>query len=168
MSGEELAKQAADKVREALADADRRAQEILAEAERRAEEIVADAERRAAEIRGRADDDASEVAAAIKEAAGALTAEVPEFTGEPRQESEAEPEPEPAPEPEPEPQPAAKPEEPQRLPPPIADEQGARLVAMKMALDGATHEQIVAWLDDEIPSGTREQIAADVLARAKP
>jgi len=38
---------------------------------------------------------------------------------------------------------------------------------MKMALDGATRAQIIAWLNDEIPKGTRERIATDVLERAE-
>jgi hypothetical protein len=126
VSAEDLAKQAAERVREAVSEAEGRAKEIVAEAERRAEEIVAEAERTASEIREKA---------------------------------QAEPEPEPRREPEPEPTPT-------RLRKPPADEQGARLVAMKMALDGASREQIVAWLDDEIPEGTREQIATDVLERA--
>ena len=123
-----------------------RVREVVAEAERRAEEIVREAEAEAARIRERAEADARERIERARKALDELRLE-------------AEPEREPI-----KPEPAA-------AEPASGDagseERAARLVAMKMAIDGATRSQIVAWLNDEIPEGRREEIADEVMERAK-
>jgi vacuolar-type H+-ATPase subunit H len=186
MDAEELAQQAADRVREVIAEAERRADEIVQEAEEEAVRIRTEAEgenRTRIERARRALEELSEDSAS--------GADPPETEARPlraapepkrrkaRSGRKAKPEPMATAEPEPEPEPEqragpateAAPEQPKTLKPgPEADEdreEGARLAAMKMALDGATKGQIVAWLNDEIPKRTREQIAAEVMERAK-
>jgi hypothetical protein len=142
--GDELAERAAERVRE-----------VIAEAERRAGEIVREAEDEAARVRERAEADARQRIERARKALDELRVEA---------EPPPVPEPEAPPEPEPEGEPiAAEPAAGERG----SEERAAMLVAMKMAVDGATREQIVAWLNDEIPKGRREEIADEVMERAK-
>lgn len=87
----------------------------------------------------------------------------------PEPEPPLEPEPEPPDVPEPSPEPPA-PEEPVATGggnAPAADKSAARLVAMKMALDGASREEIDRHLAENYSLVHREQLLDDVLARAK-
>lgn len=169
------------RVREALEDAQRRAREIIAEAEAEAEQIRArahaEAEARLTQVR--------EALASLEGAAGGTSAEVPAPPA-PEPHPRPEPVPEPSPPPVPEPTPPAEPEpmppDPEIEPPapeqpdrpePAAvngsrssDVTAAKIVAAKMALDGASREEIVARLDGEYELDDRDGLIDEVLARA--
>ena len=188
MDAEELIRQAADSVRAALDDAQRRAQEIIGEAEAQAQRIRAEAEEAASGIRDEAETQAQrrleEVRRALDELRGRLSdqegrgvADAPEAEVEPGPVTVPEPEPpatpEPMPEPVPEPMPEPVPEPtPAPSPPPgepdrvssvgangaeahdetrsaAGADTAARLVAMKLALDGTPR------------ADARERLAAD-------
>jgi hypothetical protein len=167
-----------------------RVREIVAGAERRAAEIVRDAEREAERIRARAEAEGRERLAEVREALDKLEGRL---GAEAR--SEVEPGPVTVPEPEPPlvPEPAPPPAEPAPPPaepePPLvpepapapdeatppaaangadrsADAAGARLVAMNMALDGASREQIAARLSEDFELDDAAGLAGEVLARA--
>ena len=164
-NAEKLAQQAGDRVRE-----------VIAEAERQAAEIVERAEQEASRIRERAEAEAREKLERARRALSELVGETPdprppEPTPEP---PTPRPDPTPPPEPMPEPPTATEPE-----PPSAADgaagipsssnggdDSAARLVAMKMALDGREREQIAAELDSKFGASNRAALLDDVLARA--
>jgi hypothetical protein len=176
MDAEKLAEQAAARVRE-----------VVDEAEHRAKEIIAQAEAEGARIRERAEVEARQ---RIESARRALDDLEGRLGGEPAR-SEVEPGPVVVPEPEPpvpetDPSPVTVPEpapptEPEPMPPRIPEpqppgpeengepaagnEQAARLVAMKMALDGASREEI----DERLAAygvADREALLEEVLSRA--
>jgi outer membrane biosynthesis protein TonB len=193
MALEDLAQQAADAVREAVTAAEKRAGEIVADAEAKAKEIVAAAEREAESVRSRAETDAGkrlkEVRAALDDLQGKLGGEVepgPVTVPEPEPPTTPEPGPEPVPEPGPEPVPEPSPEPiPEPSPPPDeadppspdvgaalngetgGDKAAARLVAMKMALDGSSREEIDGHLAAKYGLEDNEKLLDDVLSRAK-
>ena len=138
---------------------------MIADAERHAAEIVERAEQEAAHIRERAESEARDKLERARRALSELAGETPD----PRP-------PEPAPQPPTDPIP---PSEPEPEPPSAADgaatvpsssnggdDSAARLVAMKMALDGSDREQIVAELDSKFGSADRSALLDDVLTRA--
>jgi outer membrane biosynthesis protein TonB len=177
MDPEDLIRQAADSVRSALDGAQRRARDIVAEAEAQAERVRAEAEDAAKRIRAEAEGQAqkrleevrrtldelrgrlsdTEAAEAAGATDGAQTAEVdpaPVTIPEPEPPQTPEPMPEPAPEPMPEPVPEPSPPPGETDVPSAATANGgsdaaARLVAMKLALDGASRDE------------ARRQLAAD-------
>jgi outer membrane biosynthesis protein TonB len=177
MDGEQIVREMAERVRALVDDAERRAAEIVREAEEEAKEIRARAEaegherleevRRAfEELQGKlAPTDAASPAAEVEP--GPVTVPEPEPPAIP------EPEPPPAPEPAPPtiPEPAPPPDE---GTPPVSengasrsdDEAGARLVAMNMALAGATRDEIVAKLDADYELGDSGAVADQVIALA--
>lgn len=158
MSVEDLAQQAADSVRK-----------VVAEAQAEAAKIVAAAEKEAEGIRARAEAEARDQVEGARKALEDLTAR---FGGssttppEPGPQATAE---EPPPEPEP---PESEPEPEKPDPPPTAtatagdDSQAARLVAMKMALDGASRDEIASELDTSYALADRDALLDDVLAKA--
>ena len=178
-------------------DVAERVKQIVAEAESRAAEIVRDAESHAARIRADAESESESklkvVRAALDElqsklgqrqAAAAEVEPGPVTVPEPEPPNIPEPSPEPVPEPEPQPvpEPTPPPDEatPPRPPEPAAfdavtaaaagrsnDASAARLVAMNMALDGASREQIEAHLAEEYALDDAGSIVDDVLALAK-
>jgi vacuolar-type H+-ATPase subunit H len=207
---EDLVTQISERVREALAEAEKRAEHIVSEAKRnaheavseaevRARELVAEAEREAQRIRTETEHEARErverARAALDElgqalkpgstapASGAAAAAAPE-------EAPAEATPEPV-EDEPELEPEAEPKDSE----PAADgpstdelvaqlkggagesadapgsggEKGdagaARLVAMNMALEGASREDVDKRLADEFEVDDREALLDDVFSR---
>jgi hypothetical protein len=96
----------------------------------------------------------------------------PVVVPEPAPPATPEPQPPPSPEPTPTivPEPEPPPDEgtPPSPEPPSdggADEAAARLVAMKMALDGASREQVEAHLVDSYGPGDRSGLLDDVFAR---
>jgi hypothetical protein len=160
VSAEDLAKQAAERVRE-----------VVAEAERRAEEIVRAAEEEAARIKERAEAEARETREKLERARQALselTAETPEPPV---------PGPDPTP-PGPDPQPPAPTPDPGPPGPPEPGPQisagnssgggdaAARLVAMKLAVDGKGRDEIQKELEERFGSADRSSLIDDVLARA--
>lgn len=139
MSAEELAKQAADRVHE-----------IVAEAERRAAEIVREAEAEAQQIRERA---------------RAETPQPPAPTPDPTP-SPGPPAPDPQP---PTPTPSPEPPAPgpqMGSQNGAGGDAAARLTAMKLAIDGKDREEIAAELEARFGAGDRAALLDDVLARA--
>jgi hypothetical protein len=144
---EELAAQAAEAVRRTVAEAEGKAEEIVREAEAEAKRIRDEAE---AEARERID----RARRALSELAGETPA--------------PDPDPEPAPQPQPTPAPDPAPP-PQEHPTPggaNGDDAAARLVAMKLAVDGKGREAIEAELTERFGPGDRSGLLDDVLSRA--
>jgi outer membrane biosynthesis protein TonB len=177
MDGEQIVHDVAEKVRALINDAEQRAAEIVRNAEDDAKEIRARAE---AEGRERL----AEIRKAFDDLQGKLGAEVepgPVTVPEPEPPAVPEPEPPPTPEPAPTPSPPLEPPtipEPEPPPdegtPPAAanggsksdDEAGARLVAMNMALEGASRDEIVAKLEADYELDDPGSVADQVLALA--
>ena len=187
MDAEQIVRDIAERVRAIVTDAEERAAEIIREAEADAKRIRERAEVDGLEQLRRAFD---EVQGRLGAATGAgatpgrLEAEVepgPVVVPEPEPPETPEPAPAPVPEPTPEPTPAPEPVRiPEPTPPPdegtppaaggypqAADPAGARLVAMNMALDGASREQIEAKLAEEYDLDDAKAIVDDVLALAR-
>lgn len=153
---------------ERLSGARREAEELLSRAREQAREQVERAQSSVASLVGQADELSQKVGRMARDLAGSddLSAETPgpRIVPEPSPDPAPEPEPptpevnptpvvvpEPSPEPVPEPTPDPVPEPIPDTPAPAAingseDEQAARLVAMKMALDGSSRDQIAAHL----------------------
>jgi outer membrane biosynthesis protein TonB len=174
MDGEQIARDVAERVRELVAEAEDKAAAIVRDAEADAKRIRDGAEAEAAER-------LAEVRAGLEElqgklgAAGVAEAEVtpgPVTVPEPSPPDIPEPTPDPVPDPVPGPAPVPEP-----TPGPGPDDAGngdrsqdksaARLVAMKMALDGSSREEIDAHLAENYDIEHREKLLDDVLARAK-
>jgi vacuolar-type H+-ATPase subunit H len=181
-----LAGEASSKVERIVAAAEQTAAEIEAEARAEAERILTDAreqargqieraQRSVAKLVGQADE--------LRESIGAMADEV---IGPAAETPQPEPVPEPAPEPVPEPTPPApevdptpvvvpEPEpvtipEPQPGPPAPAangaDDAAPRLVAMKMALDGSSREEIASLLADKYELDDSGELLDTVFERA--
>jgi hypothetical protein len=211
---EDLVRQVSERVREALAEGQRRSAELVAEAEQRAQEAVAEAEGRAREIVAQAEREAERIRttteqearerverarAALDELGAALNpgtavssagspATAPEEApAEATPAPVADPEPKPA-TPEPESAAEREPERPSDGPSTdelIAQLRGgdteparefgdggekddpgaARLVAMNMALEGASREEIDRRLAEEFQVADRESLLDDVFSR---
>jgi hypothetical protein len=165
-----------DAVVESLAAQIRKA---IADAEARAREIIRAAEKEAEGIRGHAEAEARDQVEGARRALEELTAKfgsgaaavspppAPEPppppsppASEPVARAAAEPEPPPAPEPTPEPTATATQSS-------SGDSQAARLVAMKMALDGASREAIEAELERSYTLTDRGALLDEVLARVR-
>jgi hypothetical protein len=213
---EDLVRQVSERVREALAEGQRRSAELVAEAEQRAQEAIAEAQGRAREIVAQAEREAErirttteqearerveraraaldELGAALNPRSAASSAGSPATAPE---EAPAEATPAPVAEPEPEPEPATpepesaaerEPERPSGGPSTgeliaqlrgtetepaggseDAGEEGdpgaARLVAMNMALDGASREEIDRRLAEGFQVPDRESLLDDVFSR---
>jgi outer membrane biosynthesis protein TonB len=182
MDAEQIVHDVAGKVRE-----------LITQAEERASQIVREAEDEATRIRARAESDArkqlEEVKAAFEDLQGRFGSAAPGgevepgpvVVPEPKPTPVPEPAPPPVPEPAPEPSPPPAPEPvPEPTPPPdegtpptasngadkSSDAAGARLVAMNMALDGASRDQITAKLAAEYDLDDAGVIVDDVLALA--
>ncbi len=167
MSVEDLAQQAADSVRKVIAEAQEEAKKIVAAAEKEAEGIRARAEVEAREqvegARKALEDLTSRFGGGSSSPVPADPPSAPEPTPSPTGPSAAEP-PKTAEE-----QPVAPAPEPVvEAPPPAAsdDSQAARLVAMKMALDGVPREEIDVELASSYSLDDRNALLDDVLAKA--
>jgi outer membrane biosynthesis protein TonB len=172
-------------------DVAERVRELVTEAEARAAEIVRDAEADAKRIRERAETEArerlDEVRTALADLEGKLkgsgSAEVdpgPVTVPEPSPEPVPEPAPAPVPEPTPDPVPEPTPDPvPEPTPPPdegtpptagngakSGDAVAARLVAMNMALEGATRDEIERALASDYALDDAPGLIDDVLAKA--
>jgi vacuolar-type H+-ATPase subunit H len=209
---EDLAAQIAERVREALAEAEKRAEHIVTEAQRNAHESVSEAEGRAREIVAEAEREAKRIRAETEKAARerveraraaldelgqalnpASTAPASEPAPAAPEEAPAEATPEPvAAEPEPEPEePEPEPESPEPAAGgPSTDELiaqlrggdaeaageaaggrekgdagAARLVAMNMALEGASREEVGKRLAEDFDVDDRDALVEDVFSR---
>jgi outer membrane biosynthesis protein TonB len=185
MDGEQIVHDVAERVRALVSEAEERAAALVHEAEEEARRIresaEAEARERLAAVRSALDD----LQGSLR-AGGAPDAEItpgPVTVPEPAPPDIPEPTPDPVPEPVPGPQPVPEPGPepvPEPAPPdepeaangapaggPSSDKAAARLVAMKMALDGASREEIDAHLESTYDVEDREKLLDDVLARAK-
>jgi hypothetical protein len=167
MSVEDLAKQAADSVRQ-----------VIAEAQKEASKIVAAAEKEAEGIRARAEAEARDQVEGARKALEDLTARFGSGGGTVSTSAASAPSPPPR-------EPAEDVAEAPTSPPveeaaeadPVKaeaaafksegdDAQAARLVAMKMALDGASRDEISAELESSYSLDDRDALLDDVLAKA--
>jgi len=167
------------------ASAGQQVSEILAVAERNAEQLEGEARDRAAAALSEAATTLESLAAELRSRASGLGAEVmpepqvpqpevdpaPQIVPEPEPPTEPEPGPTPVPEPTPDPVPEPVPDPiPNEPAQPAAEtngsDAGARLVAMKMALDGKSREEIAAHLDQSFELGDSAGLLDDVFARA--
>jgi outer membrane biosynthesis protein TonB len=192
MDGEKIVHDVAERVREVVANAEERAAKIVSEAELEAkgirERAEAEARERLAEVRSALDDlqgklgpvvggpTAPSSPADAEVEPGPVTVpepeppEVPEPSPDPVPDPVPSPEPVPEPAPEPMPEPAPPPDE--GTPPAAAngakseDAIGARLVAVNMALEGASREEIDARLAAEYELDDRAKLLDEVLALA--
>lgn len=165
------------KAKEIEADARREADELLSNARSQARDQIERAQHSVAKLIGQADE--------LRERVGAMAREV----GGEETRAETEPGPQPVPEPAPpqpeidptpvtvpEPAPPREPEPPTipgpqpDLPPPAAangaDEQAARLVAMKMALDGSSREDVEKHLAANYELADTDELVDAVFERA--
>jgi DivIVA domain-containing protein len=189
--GGSLATTAGEQVSGIIAAAEAKGAELEQAARVRADEVIAQARQEAAEQVRRAQDSvaglvsqADELRDRIGELSrgigGSLEAETPPVPGPVTVPEPAPPTPEvdptpvivPEPEPprEPEPEPVPLPEPTPDEPPPAAangNDAGARLVAMKMALDGASREEIAEHLAESYDLADAETLLDDVLARVR-
>ncbi|MGH2924424.1 MAG: hypothetical protein ACRDK1_00470 [Solirubrobacterales bacterium] len=167
MDAEELIRQATDSVRSALDAAQRRAQEIVAQAEADAKGIRAEAEAAAKRIRTEAEDAAGrirgqaegqaqrrlqEVRGALDELRGRLSDE-----GEAAGSATAATPPPPA---------SAEPSPTPKAEPSGAGDAAARLVAMKLALDGTPRDEARTQLAAEFEVADLDGLLDEVYARA--
>jgi len=192
VDAEELIRQAADSVHSALDEARRRAKQIVDEAEGEAKRIRAEAEAAANRIRGEAEGHAQrrleDVRNALDQLEGSLTssrdgraardgasevqdAEIqpgPVTVPEPAPPATPEPMPDPGPEPVPEPVPEPEPPPGETDPPSPAqpDDAAARLVAMKLALDGTSREDARKQLAADYALADLDVLLDEVYARA--
>lgn len=194
MDAKKLVEQVAQSVRDAIDEAQQQADEIVKEAEAQAKRVREEAERlrgEAERIRADAEADArrrlDEVQTALKDLQGRLTGKpssevdpgpvtVPEPSPEPVPEPMPEPTPEPTPEPVPEPTPDPVPEPTPPVETPAAKANGstgggdadsaARLVAMKLALDGTSREDAREQLAAEYEVSDLDGLLDDVYSKA--
>jgi vacuolar-type H+-ATPase subunit H len=162
---EELALQAADAVRRTVAEAEERAEQIVREAEAEAKRIRDEGEADAQRTREKARADARERIERARRALSELAGETPQPVPAPDPQPAPPPEPEPEPEPQPQPVPTPDPEEP-TAGGANGDDAAARLVAMKLAVEGKGREEIEAELIQRFGPGDRSGLLEDVLARA--
>jgi len=168
------------KAKEIEADARREADELLSNARSQARDQIERAQRSVAKLIGQADE--------LRERVGAMAREVG-GEEEPRGETEPEPPlvpepappqpevdpspvivPEPTPPLEPEPEPATIPEPEPDSPAPAAngaDEQAARLVAMKMVLDGSSRKDVAKHLAANYELADTDEVVDAVFERAE-
>jgi outer membrane biosynthesis protein TonB len=186
MDAEQIVHDVAERVRAIVSEAEERAAQIVRDAEQEAARI-----RERAEAQGK--ERVEEVRQALDELQGKLGAgQAPQAEVEPGPVTVPEPEPPPVPEPEPQPVPEPTPDPtpqpepptvPEPTPPPdegtppqVGEQPGAepkandavaaRLVAMNMALDGASREAIEAHLAEHYSLDDAAAIVDDVLAFA--
>src|SRR5262245_34027347 len=156
---DDLAAKAAESVRKVVAEAEDRAAEIIRDAEAKAASIREQAEAEAAQIRERGEKDARAQIEAAKRALDELGGTLVAAASEAIPKSET---PEPQPEPEPEPEPETETQQ----SPGNGDDAAERLVAMKLAVDGADRASIEAELNSRFGAGDRSALLDDVLSRA--
>jgi outer membrane biosynthesis protein TonB len=181
MAGEDIVKQVADRVREAIDSAEERADEIVRQAESEAKRIRADAEaaasRRLEEVHKAIDDLQGRLSGAPRSEVTPGPVTVPEptppTTPEPGPEPVPEPTPDPVPEPTPDPVPEPAPPPDEADPPSIDPGNGggdqnaaARLIAMKLALDGTSREEARKRLATDYKLADLDALLDDVYSRA--
>jgi outer membrane biosynthesis protein TonB len=189
MDAKKLVDQVAQSVREAIDEAQQQADEIVKEAEAQAKKVRAEAERIRADAEADARRRLDEVQTALKDLQGRLSGKpssevnpgpvtVPEPTPEPVPEPTPDPVPEPTPEPVPEPTPDPVPEPTPPVEIPASqtakangdagggDDAAARLVAMKLALDGTSRDDAREQLAAEYEVADLDGLLDDVYSKA--
>lgn len=190
MDAEDLVRKAGETVRAVLDDAQRRAEEILTEAREQAERVRAEAEEASSRVRAEAEAQAQkrveEVRSALDQLHGSLGGDpgsdgvAPESEVEPGPVTVPEPEPPATPEPMPEPAPIPTPEpvpSPGETDRPAAardadgaerrsNDAAARLVAMKLALDGTPREEAGKLLASDYDVAELDALLDEVYAKA--
>ena|SRR5436190_21062112 len=187
MDPEELIKQASESLRAAIDAAQGRAEEIVAEAEAEAERIRGEAEATAKRARSSAEAEAQRRLDEVRRALDALqgrisggTSEIdpgpvtvpepePPSTPEPTPDPTPEPMPQPVPEPGPQPVPEPSPPPGEADPPsptPSNGDAAARLVAMKLALDGASRDDARKQLATEYDLPDLDRLLDEVYSKA--
>jgi outer membrane biosynthesis protein TonB len=191
MDAKKLVDQVAQSVREAIDEAQQQADEIVKEAEAQAKRVRAEAERIRADAEADARRRLDEVQTALKDLQGRLSGKpssevnpgpvtVPEPTPEPVPEPTPDPVPEPTPEPVPEPTPDPVPEPTPPMETPAASDTAkangdavsgeadaaARLVAMKLALDGTSRDDAREQLAVEYEVADLDGLLDDVYSKA--
>jgi outer membrane biosynthesis protein TonB len=190
----DVAETVRDLVARTLSQAEERAGQIIDAAENEAKSVLDRAHEEAAEIRRKAESDAesrlSSIQAALKEVQANIgiggevpTSPVPEPEPEPPvipEPTPPAPDPVPSPEPVPEPEPPLIPEPTpppdEATPPQVAarpspsngksnDDAGARLVAMNMALEGATRDQARSRIEAEYDCADLDGLIEDIFSR---
>ena len=158
------------KAREIEADARRQADDLLSSARAEAQKQVERAQASVSNLVGQADELRERVSAMAREvgAPGSLRGETP--GPQPVPEPGPQPVPEPAPpEPEIDPSPVTVPEP--EPPPPAAgngaDEAAARLVAMKMALEGSSRDEVQRHLAEKYDLANSATLLDEVFARVR-
>lgn len=160
---DDLAAKAAEAVRRIVAEGEDRAAEIVRDAEAKAVSIREQAEAEAKQIRERGEADARGQIEAAKRALDELGGTLVAAASDALPKAETlEPESEPEQEPDPEPEPEA----PVSPPAGNGDDAAARLVAMKLAVDGKDRAAIEAELNDKFGAADRAGLLDDVLSRA--
>jgi ABC-type transporter Mla subunit MlaD len=150
---------AADQVKEVLEAADRVRAQAEADAQRTRGAVDRVGER-ADDLRRRVD----ELSAAVTEAIAALREELDALAEADAAAPPAKADAEPAPAPEPAPTPEAP--APQAPAPEAAAPEGARLLALKMALDGRSRDETAAYLRDNFELDDPEALLDEVYAQA--
>src|SRR5215210_6732926 len=151
-------------------DAGRQAKAHVARVEEAAESMLARLEALQAEL-GTLLDGLRASGERLTEDLAALQAQVGDVDGLPPGEAAPEPEdfeaadPEPEPEPDPEPEPEPEPAPPARPPAGDADEAGARIIALNMALGGSSREETAAYLAENFTLADPGALLDDVYAK---
>lgn len=163
------------KAQEIEADARREADELLSGAREQAKDQIERAQRSVAKLVGQADELRERIGAMAEDVIGAGEAETPQPEPSPEPvppEPEVDPTPvvvpEPTPEPVPEPEPPSVPEPQPNQPPAAAngaDDSAARLVAMKMALEGSSRDEIAKHLAASYELGDSGELLDAVFER---
>jgi hypothetical protein len=160
MAGEELVKEVTDRVREAIEVAEKRATEIVRRAEKEAQRIRAEAEaaasRRLDEVQKALDDLKGRLSGAARSEVTPGPVTVPE----PAPPATPDPGPEPAPPPDETDPPSPGPENGGG-----GQEAAARLVAMKLALDGTAREEARRQLATDYDLADLDALLEDVYSR---
>jgi hypothetical protein len=154
-----LASAASDQIRAIIEAAEQTAAQVRAEAEAEATRIRQRAEEEAGGIRSEARGDVKALLDSIQEGVRQLSADLEQLEAklQPAAPAPAPPDPEPEPEPEAEPEqaPAAAGD---------ADLESARLVALNMALDGASRDEVDRYLSENFGLTNRKALLDDVYA----
>ena len=154
-----LATAASDQIRAIIEAAEQTAAQIRSEAEEEAARIRREAEEEASGIRSEARGDAQALLQSIREGMSRLSADLAEL------DDKLQPAPAPAPAAAPPPPPAPSPEaEPPAAAQTDAGTESARLVALNMALDGASRDEVDRYLRENFELGDPGALLDDVYA----
>ncbi len=169
---------AADRVRAVLEAAEQSAAELRAEAAEEIETQLTRAQAVAERLSARADDIEKALQAladSVRQELSSLKADLEELravkegigamSSEPPAEPEPVPEPDPVPEPEPVPEPDPVADDPTPSPPNGEGVEGARLIALNMALNGSARDETAHYLSENFQLDDPDALLDEVYAR---